>query len=247
MTTTSAAQTDAAESGPATGSASPEPPQTDMRFADIDEAHRALAPVMEAIAAVGGPHCEVVLHDLSAGDLEHSIHAILHGEVSGRRVGGPSTNLGAEVLHDQSRDHNAFGYRARTADGRELISSSVYYRDHEGRIIAALCINRDLTPVQGAMDALAALLPASADDASSEPHELVVPNVSDVLDDMIAEAIAAVGKPAPTMTKADRIEVLRLLEGRGAFHIKRAAERVSARLGVSRVTTYGYLDEVRRG
>jgi predicted transcriptional regulator YheO len=48
------------------------------------------------------------------------------------------------------------------------------------------------------------------------------------------------------MTKADRIEVLRLLEDRGAFHIKRAAEKVSARLGVSRVTTYGYLDEVRR-
>ena len=38
-----------------------------------------------------------------------------------------------------------------------------------------------------------------------------------------------------------------LLEDRGAFHIKRAAEKISARLGVSRVTAYGYLDEVRRG
>ena len=63
---------------------------------------------------------------------------------------------------------------------------------------------------------------------------------------MINEAIAAVGKPATAMGKADRIDVLRLLEDRGAFHIKRAAEKVSARLGVSRVTTYGYLDEVRR-
>lgn len=223
------------------------PTQTETRFTDIEEAHRALAPVMEAIAAVGGEHCEVVLHDLAGGDLDHSVHAIINGHVSGRSVGGPSTSLGAEVLHDQGHDHDAFGYRARTSDGRELISSSVYYRDHGGRIIAALCINRDLSPEQGVMAALAALVPAPSDDSAARPRELVAPNVSDVLDDMIAEAIAAVVRPAAAMTKADRIEVLRLLEGRGAFHIKRAAERVSARLGVSRVTTYGYLDEVRRG
>jgi predicted transcriptional regulator YheO len=225
----------------------PAPPSSAARFADIDEAHRVLAPLMEAIAAVGGPHCEVVLHDLSTGDLDHSVRAILNGHVSGRSVGGPSTNLGAEVLRAPEKDHDAYGYRGRTADGRELISSSVYYRDHEGRIIASLCINRDLSPLQGAMAALAALVPAAGDDGAAPPHELVAPDVSSVLEDMISEAIAAVGTPVPAMSKADRIEVLRLLEDRGAFHIKRAAEKVSARLGVSRVTTYGYLDEVRRG
>jgi predicted transcriptional regulator YheO len=219
----------------------------DQRFADIAEARRALEPVMEAIAAVGGRDCEVVLHDLSARDLEHSVYAIINGHVSGRVVGGPSTSLGAGVLHDESQEHNAFGYRARTVDGRELISSSVYYRDREGRIIAALCINRDLSPLRDALQAVAGLAPHPAGADDEGPRELVGQSVSDVLDDMIAEAIAAVGKPASAMTKADRIEVLRLLEGRGAFHIKRAAERVSARLGVSRVTTYGYLDEVRRG
>ena len=217
------------------------------RFEDIDAAHRMLAPLMEAIAAVGGPHCEVVLHDLTTGDLEHSVRAILNGHVSGRSVGGPSTNLRAEVLRDQTKDHNAYGYRGRTSDGRELISSSVYYRDHDGRIIAALCINRDLSPVQGAMASLAALLPESPGSETESPHELIGPDVNSVLEDMISEAIAATGKPTSVMTKADRIEVLRLLEDRGAFHIKRAAEKVSARLGVSRVTTYGYLDEVRRG
>lgn len=232
-----------ATSTPAPSAERPESP----RFADIDEAHRMLAPLMEAIAAVGGPHCEVVLHDLSSGDLDHSVRVILNGHVSGRTVGGPSTNLGMEVLRDPGRNHDAFGYRGRTADGRELISSSVYYRDLDGRIIAALCINRDLSPVQGAMASLAALLPEAGGAGSEAPHELVAPDVSSVLEDMISEAVAAIGKPATVMTKADRIEVLRLLEDRGAFHIKRAAEKVSARLGVSRVTTYGYLDEVRRG
>lgn len=216
------------------------------RFEDFAAAHRMLAPLMEAIAAVGGPHCEVVLHDLTTGDLEHSVYAIINGHVSGRSVGGPSTNLGAEVLRDQDKDHDAFGYRGRTSDGRELISSSVYYRDHDGRIIAALCINRDLSLVQGAIASLAALIPESSGGEANAPHEVVGPDVASVLEDMISEAVAATGKPPALMTKADRIEVLGLLDARGAFHIKRAVEKVSTRLGVSRVTTYGYLDEVRR-
>lgn len=232
---------------PSPSGAEPQAEQvTEPRFTDIAAAHRMLAPLMDAIAAVGGPHCEVVLHDLTRRDLEHSVYAIVNGQVSGRSVGGPSTNLGAEVLRDEDRNHDAFGYRGRTADGRELISSSVYYRDHEGRIIAALCINRDLSPTQSAMAALAALIPESTGESGDAPHELVAPDVTSVLEDMISEAITATGKPPAVMTKADRIEVLRLLEDRGAFHIKRAAEKVSARLGVSRVTTYGYLDEVRR-
>lgn len=221
------------------------PAPDDLRFIDVDEAFRMLAPVMEAIAAAIGPNCEVVLHDLSSGVLDHTIHAILNGHVSGRSVGGPSTNLGVEVLNDQEGDHNEFGYRGFTADGRELSSSSVYYRDHDGRVIVALCINLDLSPAQTAMAALAHLLPARDGDAAA-PRELVSPDIASVLDDMVSEALATVGKPVPSMTKADRVAALRLLEERGAFHIKRAADTVASRFGVSRVTVYGYLDEIRR-
>ncbi|GAA1488198.1 helix-turn-helix transcriptional regulator [Brachybacterium sacelli] len=225
----------------------PSPPRADARFASFEEAYRTLTPLMEAIAAVVGPHCEVVLHDLSRGDLDSSVAAIVNGHLSGRTVGGPSTNLGVEVLRDQSTDHDAHGYRGRTADGRELISSSVYYRDQAGSVIAAFCINVDLTPVQTAMTALGALVPEAREDVVERPRELVGPDISSVLEDMVEEAIAAVGKPVPSLAKADRIQILRLLEERGAFRIKRAADKVSSRLGVSRVTIYGYLDEVRRG
>ena len=133
--------------------------QTQARFSDIEEVHRVLAPAMRAIAAAVGRNCEVVLHDLTSRDLEHSIYAIVNGHVTGRAVGGPSTNLGAEVLRDESADHDAFGYRGRTSDGRDLMSSSVYYRNHAGQIIAALCINVDLSPLQTAMTMLATLAP----------------------------------------------------------------------------------------
>lgn len=217
----------------------------EVRFASVDEVSLVVGPVMEAIAAASGSNCEVVLHDLSEGDLRHSIYAIINGHVSGRKVGGPSTNLGVEVLQNPEVDHNEFGYRGRTADGRELVSSSVYFRDHQGRIIAALCINTDLSPMQTALSSLQAISPGASE--KTGVRELVGPDVSTILDALISEAIEAIGKPPPTMSKADRIEVLRLLEANGVFHIKRAADEVAGRLGVSRVTIYGYLDEVRRG
>jgi len=215
----------------------------EMHFADIDQVYAVLGPVMEAIAAALGPHCEVVLHDLTRGDLEHTIFAILNGHVSGRVVGGPSTNLAVDVLRDEKANHDAFGYPARTADGRELRSSSVYFRDNDNRIIASLCINVDQTPLQSALRALSEM---GAGARTEAPQEIVGPDISSVLDSMIDEAMQAVGGVASRLDKAARIEVLRALEARGAFAIKRAAEVVAGRLGVSRVTVYGYLEEVRR-
>lgn len=217
---------------------------TERRFETVDELHGALAPIMEAIAAAVGSHCEVVLHDLTGGDLEHTVHAIINGHVSGREVGGPSTNLGVDVLADESAEHNDFGYRARTPDGRQLRSSSVYFRDPAGKIMASLCINVDLTPLQSALRTITSLLPTEGDEA---PKEVVGQDIAGVLDTMIDDAVAAVGKTTDAMDKQDRIEVLRSLENRGGFTIKRAADIVARRLGVSRVTVYGYLDEIRRG
>lgn len=203
-----------------------------------------LSPVMKGIAAAVGSHCEVVLHDLSRRDLEHTIVAIENGHVTGRTVGGPSTNLGLEQLRDESTDHDAFGYRSRTRDGRELRSSSVYFRDEKGRVVAALCINVDTTPLLAARKAL--------DDAlSHEPPtvpdrgEIFASDINEILDQLIETAIARTGKPVALMDRKDRVDVLRTLDERGAFFVKRAVDRVARRLGVSRVTAYSYLDRIR--
>ncbi len=215
-------------------------------FDSIEELAATVAPLMQAIASALGPHCEVVLHDLAPRDLAHSIFAIVNGHVSGRAVGGPSTNLGIDALRDDAADHDDFGYRGRTADGRELRSSSVYFRDAEGLILAALCINVDLTPLQHAQAAVAALLPAPEPTEIVPEKELVGSDIGAVLDGMIEAAIAAVGKAPALMGKPDRIATLRILDQRGAFAVKRSVDQVAARLGISRVTAYNYLDEIRR-
>jgi predicted transcriptional regulator YheO len=216
---------------------------TEGRFESIEVAYVVLEPVMRAIAAAVGDHCEVVLHDLSQRDLGRTIHAILNGHVTGRKVGGPSTNLGLEAVRDEDAEHNEFGYAGRTADGRELHCSSVYYRDASGRIIAALCINVDLTPLQKAQNILSTLLPGAAPEKVD--RELHTPDIASLLDTMISDAVAVVGRPVAMMDKRDRIAVLRTLDGLGAFHVKRSVETVAKRLGISKVTAYAYLDQLR--
>jgi predicted transcriptional regulator YheO len=204
-----------------------------------------LRPVMKAIATAAGPHCEVVLHDLSERDMEHTITAIENGHVTGRHVGGPSTNRGLELLRKEAEDHNEFGYRARTGDGRELRCSSVYFRDPDGHVIAALCINIDMTPLHAARSALDAALKDTNSTETSFADEVFADDINGVLDNLLETAVNATGKSVALMDRDDRIEVLRFLEKKGAFFVKRAADRVARRLNISRVTVYNYLDQIR--
>ncbi|MGH3662795.1 MAG: helix-turn-helix transcriptional regulator, partial [Micromonosporaceae bacterium] len=188
-------------------------------------------------------HCEVVFHDLSGGQLEHTIIAIENGHVTGRSVGGPSTNLGLEVLHDETHDHDTFGYRSRTQDGREMRSSSVYFRDGHGRVIASLCINVDLTGLQLAQSLIADHLPPAR--AEQRREETFAGDISQVLEDLIERAVTVAGKPVGAMDREDKMAALAYLDRHGAFFVKRAMDRIASRLGMSRVTAYKYLELIR--
>lgn len=221
--------------------------QTHDTYEDVDEVLKTFRPVMRAIAAAGGPSCEVVLHDLDGPnvDLRHTIAAIENGHVTGREVGGPSTSLGLSVQQNPKEDHDAFGYRGFTDDGRELRCSSVYFRNGAGDIIAALCINIDLSAMQQARSLLDALLPAKQA-ADHSPDEYFGRDLVSVMDTMISEAIREVGRPVAQMTRDEKIGVLERLDERGATQMRKSVETIAVRLGISRVTAYSYLDEARR-
>lgn len=206
-------------------------------------------PVMHAMAMSAGPGCEVVLHDLSDPDpdLGHTIVAIENGHVTGRDVGGPSSSLGASVLHDQSVDHNAFGYEGLTSDGRQLRCSSIYFRDTAGAIIAALCVNYDVSTLEQARTLLDNLLTPISVRTPDRPKEFFGQDLVEVMDGMIAEALREVGKPVGQMNRADRVAIFKKLDAQGALQMRKGVETVALRLGISRVTAYSYLDETRNG
>lgn len=222
--------------------------QTHDTFEDAGEVLQTFRPVMRAIAAAGGPSCEVVLHNLDGADVDlgRTIMAIENGHVTGREVGGPSTNLGLGVMQSRKEDHDAFGYRGVTSDGRELRCSSVYFRNRSGDIIAALCVNVDLSAVQHARSLLDALLPASVATASAPPDEHFGRDLVSVMDAMIDDAIREAGGPVASLSREDKIGVVGRLDARGATRMRKSIETIAVRLGISRVTAYAYLDEARR-
>lgn len=226
----------------------PESAHDAPRFESVEQIQAMLGPIMRAIAAAVGPSCEVVLHDLSSRsvDLEHTIAAIVNGTVTGRRVGGPSSNFGFDVLADDGTDHDAFGYRGITHDGRELRSSSIYFRNPAGRIIAALCINYDVSAFRTIKAMLDSLEPEVLDAGQDSPDEINGPDLNAVVDDMITRSIAQTGRPAAALSRDERVRIVKLLDERGVTGVTNGMVRIAQRLNVSRSTAYQYLDEARR-
>ncbi len=214
---------------------------------EIAEIREPLIATARAIAATIGPHCEVVLHDYREwGRSGSTIIWIENGHVTGRRVGGPTTNLGLEAMRSGTLSPDRYNYRTRTKDGRTLRSTSIYFRNRTGELIGSLCINLDVSAyltARGALDALIGVEVEAAGDA--EVAETFGNDIGEVLDAQIQAAISRTGKPAPALSRDDKVSVVRYLDEKGAFLVKRAADRIARALGTSRVTVYAYLEEAR--
>ena len=202
-----------------------------------------LKQIARALAAQFGPNCEVVIHDLAAKDPERSIVYIVNGHVTGRRLGdGPSTVVMEQILHaEQAPDpEDHLGYLTRTPDGKILKSSTVYIRDNRGRVNAILSINYDISSLLMIDSAIGSLIHTSEEKGKEE--RITVLNVSDLLDDLIEQSVALVGKPVALMNKEDKVRAIQFLSRHGAFLITKSGDKVAKYFGISKYTLYSYID-----
>ena len=65
------------------------------------------------------------------------------------------------------------------------------------------------------------------------------------MDAIVTDAIREIGKPVGQMRRDDRIAVLTKLDQQGALQMRKGVVSIAARLGISRVTAYAYLEEAR--
>ncbi len=100
--------------------------------------------VVDGLAALIGPFCEIVLHSLA--DLNTSAIKIANGENTGRKVGSPITDLALRMLRDIEGSERNFSraYFTRAKGGDLMKSITIAIRNGEGRIIGLLCININL-------------------------------------------------------------------------------------------------------
>ena len=202
-----------------------------------------LKQIAAGIAAQFGDKCEVVIHDVGTSHPERTIVHIENGHVSGRRVGDGASMVVLEQLehqYEQPQDHLC--YLTRTPDGKILKSSSLYIRNSRGAVTAIFSINYDVTGLMMMQQQLGELL-STRDKEQTEPEKII--NVNDVLDELIAQSVALVGKPAALMTKDERIRAIGYLDRRGAFLISKSSERACEFFGISKYSFYSYLNEAK--
>ncbi len=201
-----------------------------------------LRQIASALAVQFGPSCEVVIHDLAARDPEKSIVHIENGHVTGRKVGdGPSTVVMEQILHASEDPEDHLGYLTRTPDGKVLKSSTVYIRDSRGKVTAILSINYDISALLMMENAINGLVRTAEADLGKE-ERITVLNVNDLLDDLIEQSVALVGKPVALMNKDDKVRAIRFLNEHGAFLVTKSGDKVAKYFGISKYTLYSYID-----
>jgi DNA binding protein with HTH domain len=73
-------------------------------------------------------------------------------------------------------------------------------------------------------------------------HGAGTPHLGTTIDGLVEAAEASIGKPASQMSRSEKQQVVRFLDERGVFLIRKAVESTAERLGVTRFTIYNYLD-----
>ena len=197
----------------------------------------------KGLARQFGPNCEVVVHDLTSNDEDNSIVAIENGSVTGRKVGDGPSHVVLEALRaDRADMPDHLSYLTKTKDGKILKSSTIYIRDDDNKAIGVFAINYDIT-LMLAMEEM--LKQFTATEVPDQEPEHISRNVSDLLDELIDQSVAIVGKPVALMSKEDKVKAIQFLNETGAFLITKSGDKVCKFFGISKYTLYSYIDEAK--
>ena len=194
----------------------------------------------KALAMEFGDNCEVLVHDLTVGDPEHTIVAIENGHVSHRQTGDGPSQVALEAMQEKHPENlqDRSGYLLRTHDGRIVKSSTVYIRNEQGGVDGIFCVNYDITSLLMAQKAVGSLLTHQEEHRSAS----IPQNVNELLDDLIEQSVERVGKPVALMTKDDKIAAIQFLNNAGAFLVTKSGDKISKFFGISKYTLYSYID-----
>lgn len=194
----------------------------------------------KGISSQFGRNCEVVIHDLSSGDVDYPIIFIENGDVTHRTT---STNASRIVLnalnHVSDSLEDKLSYVTKTHDGKILKSSTIYIRDNEKKPIGIFSINYDITELTIAKNCIDSLI--NYGDDIEEPNK-IPQNVNQLLDDLLDESVKKIGKPVSLMTKEQKIEAIQFLNDAGAFLITKAGDKTADFFGISKYSIYNYID-----
>ncbi len=213
---------------------------------------KAFFPVVDCIAELFGPSCEVVLHDVSRP--ERSIIKIRNGHVTGRKSGDSLTNLGLKIMKDAQKGLEIHGnYNPRTRNGAQLKANTAAIKDSRGRVIGLLCINIDVARLHGIQNSLQKIsneiedfvrVPESRAPTPGTEGDFekdLLPPVRKIID----KTVKRIEKSPESFSPKDREEIISAMDEEGIFYVKKSIPWVAESLGLSIPSVYRYLEKVR--
>jgi len=196
---------------------------------------------VDAIALILSNNCEVVLCSLESWD--NAIVKVVNGNITGRKVGAPLTNLEISILKNPKQKKNVIGpYFVRTETGETIKSVKAIIKNFEDQPIGMCCVNFNLSAPF--INIISTMIPTDVSLPQvkpvrypARPQELIEQSLEIVLSQL---------KKFKDLSQTERNKriVLEMLDI-GIFEIKGAVDIVAAEMGVTRYTIYNYMREAK--
>jgi len=202
---------------------------------------------MDGLGAYLGEAFELVLHDLR--DWEHSIIKIINGFHSGRREGGPITDLALSMLEEirkkaggTERPALYTTYVSPSKYGKPVRSTTIVIPGERKTAIGLLCINLYLdSPISALIQSFSLVPPQDyiTEHFSADSGELVKRTL---------ERVRAEVQNDHTISPSQKNkEIITLLYHQGIFKLKNAVQTISEDLGISKNTVYLHIRALEKG
>lgn len=193
------------------------------------------------IAEISGPNCEVVLRDYHDG--ESTILHILHGELSGRKVGETISGVRLKkIMRQDWHEHDAVSnYLLVNEKDQKLFRASTLYMKKDGDLAGLLCVNYDLTELMRYRDFVSdKLLYGLHDGPETTGEGSDVQELDLVVEEMIERVFLNWDREIPLTQVELEGNPIRELYQMGVFNHKGAVLRVSELLDLSPQSIYRY-------
>ncbi len=207
----------------------------------------AFIPIVDFLAEMMGEDTEVALHDLE--DLDRSIVRIKNNHISGRKEGGPATDLALKIVKQAEYKHtnNMINYVSMSKTGNILKSSTFIIRDKNKKAVGMICINTDcqkMFTMKKIVDEYLKFF--NTEDTQVNVVERLSHSPEDVTLESIYKIISQIGINPERMSQDEKIEAVKLLNEQGVFLLKGAVSSVADALKVSQPTVYRYLTIIKK-
>lgn len=188
-------------------------------------------PVGEAVATLLHPFAEVVLHDLRTGRIVHIWNCC-----TDRQAGDLSHLARPQDLFSDDQPILGPYEKALTSQGRTK-SITAGLRDVDEKLIGFLCINIDVTLIDGA----AGMLRSFASSDMKRPEPIYRNDMKQHISYLVRDYSLRVNRPVDRLTREQRSELVSLIDRDGLFQARNSVMLVATAMKISRASVYNLI------